>query len=134
MNKEMKSTTCFNTRNGQPLHTYYSESEALDGADYVKKKYGSRQEPYQCEKCGNWHLSPKERQTPSKACIYCLGSDKTLKGLYETKEAARSRARIIELERGITLGIYKCPHQNGYHLTHNKDESRKRPTRKKKRK
>jgi len=116
----MKSTTCYNTRNGQPLHTYFSEGEALDGADYVKKKYGSVQEPYHCEKCGQWHLSPKDRQTPSKACVCCMGSAGTLKDLYETKEAAQARAKIIERERGITLTIYKCPHQNGYHLTQDK--------------
>jgi hypothetical protein len=129
----MKNTTCFNAKNGQPLHTYFSEGEALDGADYVKKKYGARQEPYLCERCGYWHLSPKERQTPSKMCFYCVGSDKTPKELYETRDAALNRARIIERERGVTLDIYKCPCQNGYHLTQHKNDGGRRPARGKKR-
>ncbi|MDR0556708.1 MAG: hypothetical protein LBG43_02390 [Treponema sp.] len=52
-------------------------------------------------KSGYWHLSPKERQTPSKECIYCTDSNGKKKELYEAQEAALIRAEIIKKERGI---------------------------------
>ena len=41
------------------------------------------------------------------------------KELYETEEAAKTRAEIIEEEQGIKLKVYKCPSQDGWHLTKN---------------
>lgn len=115
------NATCLNRKNGEPLRTYYSEREAEDAAAYVKQKYGAEQTPYPCEKCGQWHLSPKNRQTPSTICPCCLGSGGTFKALYKTIDAAKTRAKIIESERGVKLEAYKCPAQDGYHLTNKKD-------------
>ena len=108
----IKSTTCFK-KDGKPLSQYFSEYEARDGASHVKYKYGLDLAPYLCSKCGYWHLSPKERQTPSKECTYCTDSQGKRKELYETEEAAKTRAKIIEEEQGIKLKVYKCPEQDG---------------------
>ena len=113
-----KSMTCFK-KDGEPLSQYSSEYEARDGASHVKYKYGLDLAPYLCSKCGYWHLSPKERQTPSKECTYCTDSNGKHKELYETEEAAKTRAEIIEEEQGIKLKVYKCPNQDGWHLTKN---------------
>ena len=113
-----KSTTCFK-KDGEPLSYYDSEYEANKGASHVRYKYNLDLSPYQCSKCGYWHLSPKNRQTPSKECIYCTDSNGKHKELYETEEAAKLRAEIIEEEQGIKLKVYKCPEQEGWHLTKN---------------
>jgi len=109
-----KSLTCYG-KNGA-LSTYSSESEAEYGANQARG-YGKNFSPYQCTKCGLWHLSPKERHTPSRECT-CTDSHGRPKQLYETKEAAEIRAEIIEKERGEKLNIYICPRQDGWHLTH----------------
>ncbi|MDR0307768.1 MAG: hypothetical protein LBI42_13155 [Chitinispirillales bacterium] len=110
-----KSSSCFGS-NGKPLSVYYSESEADEGAYHVRSEYRLNLSPYQCSRCGYWHLSPGSRQTPSTDCAFCV------KKLYETKAAAEKRAKIIEDEQGTALKVYRCPHQNGWHLT--KKESR----------
>jgi hypothetical protein len=114
----VKSTTCFK-KDSKPLSAYFSEYEAFDGASHVKTEYGLDLSPYQCSKCGHWHLSPQNRQTPSKECIYCTDKKGKHKELYKTMETAANRAEIIEEERGIKLKVYKCPNQNGWHLTKN---------------
>jgi len=111
-----KSEICFK-KNGEPLSTYTSKTEAVDGAKHANTNYGLDTLPYKCSKCGYWHLSPKSRQTPSKECNYCTDSSGSHKDLYKTEEAAKNRAKIIEKEQGIKLKVYKCPYQNGWHLT-----------------
>jgi hypothetical protein len=112
----VKSTICFK-KNGGPLSAYSSECEAEEGASYVKYSRGLDLSPYKCSKCGEWHLSPKERQTQSKECIYCTDSKGKHKELYETMDGALNRAEIIKTERGVILNVYKCPNQYGWHLT-----------------
>jgi predicted Zn-ribbon and HTH transcriptional regulator len=114
-----KSEKCFK-KDGEPLSEYYSEDEAREGALYVEQNYELHLIPYQCDKCGYWHLSPKERQTPSTKCEFCTDSNGEKKELYESEETARTRAEIIEKEREIELTVYPCPHQNGWHLTKKK--------------
>jgi len=113
-----KSATCFK-KDGEPLSYYYSEYEASEAASHVWYQLNLDLSPYQCSKCGYWHLSPKNRQTPSRECIYCTDSNGEHKELYETEEAAKLRAEIIEEEQGIKLKVYKCPKQEGWHLTKN---------------
>jgi len=113
-----KSISCFK-KDGEPLSQYYSEYEANEGASYIKQKHGLDLVPYDCPKCGYWHLSPIDRQTPSKECIYCTDSHGKHKELYETEETAKIRAEIIKEEQGIKLKVYKCPKQEGWHLTKN---------------
>ena len=113
-----KSTTCFK-KDGEPRSQYSSEYEAEESASHIRKKHGLDISPYQCPKCGYWHLSPTTRQTPSKECTYCTDSNGNRKELYETEEAAKTRAEIIEAEQGIKLKVYKCPEQDGWHLTKN---------------
>ena len=112
----VKSTTCFN-RNGKPLTEYYTESDALDGADYANKIHRKNLTPYRCEKCGMWHLSPKNRQTPSRKCSTCKDRNGNFKDLYFSEEAAKNRADILYKEQGVTLTVYPCPHNDGWHLT-----------------
>jgi len=111
----LKSSTCFK-KNGEPYTEYPSEHEAAAGAAHVRREYGPDLTPFKCPNCGQWHLSPKDRQTPSRICPYCVDSRGINKVLYETKEAAQRRAKIIKEERGVTLNVYICPHQHGWHL------------------
>jgi hypothetical protein len=105
-----KSTTCFK-KDGSPLTVYYSEHEAQEGAAYVNSLHGLGLVPYLCQKCRHWHLSPKNRITPSRHCSHCN------KELYDTEEDAENRAIIIEKEREIMLSVYRCQHHDGWHLT-----------------
>lgn len=114
----MKSNTCFK-KNGEPLTTYSSLEEAERAITYVKNNFNWDAVPYQCDKCGLYHHSPKDRQTPSRTCQYCTGSNGKYKKLYESREAALRRAEIIRKERKINLDVYECDRQpgGGYHLT-----------------
>jgi len=115
----IKSDTCFNQKNGEPLTEYISEYDAKQGAEYVKASYGHDLIPYRCSSCGKWHLSPRNRQTPSRICHFCKDSYGNSKDLYKTEEAAVQRAKIIEKEQGIKLKVYRCHYADGYHLTKN---------------
>lgn len=114
----VKSAICLK-KDGEPYTEYASEHEAAIGASYVRREYGLDLSPFKCPNCGQWHLSPKERRTPSRICVYCLDSHGRHKELYETREAAQRRAGIIAKERGVTLNVYKCPRQHGWHLARN---------------
>ncbi len=105
----IKSKTCFG-RNGA-LTQYDNKYDAQEGAKYANEKHGRNLIPYECQKCKFWHLSPKERQTPSEHCEFCD------KALYPSEEDAKNRAAIIYKEQGKRLTTYECPHQDGWHLT-----------------
>jgi hypothetical protein len=115
---KFKSETCFG-RTGASLNAYDEKSEAAEHARYLKKERGSEMVPYECERCGFWHLSPADRQTTSTVCAFCRDRQGNLKDLYLTQRDARRRAEISRVERGVILEIYKCPHQSGWHLTRN---------------
>lgn len=101
---------CVNGR-GEPRRAYPNRASAEEGAEYVLRRYSNRMEPYRCDRCGDWHLCPAERHTPSHACYACS------KQAYESATAAENRARIIQSERGVRLRVYECPHYVGWHLT-----------------
>ena len=117
MQTSIKSKSCSSKTTGRPLTEYCSEYDARVAADYVRSKGGTSLEPYFCINCEGWHLSPSERITPSKKCSYCVGSNGQHKQLYSTYESAENRARILEDEQGVSLRIYSCEFQAGYHLT-----------------
>ena len=104
-------------KDGTPLKSYVSESEAEEAINYVFNRYGNEQVKYECTKCGYWHLSPKERQTPNHSSN-CLDSRGHRKQAYPTKEAAEARASIIFEEKGTRLYVYRCADCREYHLTH----------------
>ena len=112
-----KSETCFNKKNGNPLMALNSQIDAQMGADYANVKYHRYLVPYLCEKCSCWHLSPKERQTPSTVCQYCTDRNGYSKDRYETYVSAKNRAKIIFNEQHIELTVYECPYALGWHLT-----------------
>jgi len=114
----VKSRTCFK-RNGEPRSVYSSLAEAESAADYERCVHGADLVPYLCDSCGEYHNSPKDRVTPSKACPHCIDGNGRRKELYESREAACRRAEIIskEKKRGIKLDVYPCPYKLGYHLT-----------------
>lgn len=115
-----KSTTCLG-KNG-PLTEYDSEWEAQDTAEHVEREHGRSMEPYQCDTCNKWHLSPKDRQTPSVTCTYCKDSSGGKpKQAYKDEESARKRADIICEEREVSLRAYKCEYGMGWHLTSRSD-------------
>lgn len=70
--------------------------------------------PYQCERCNLWHLSPKNRMTPSNYCTSCG------KQGYDTEADARGRAAISKQEKKVELSVYQCPWGNGWHLSRSK--------------
>lgn len=113
------STTC-QGRNGKFLKVAKTEKEAREFAAYVKQRYGNEQVPYYCKNCGGWHLSPKERQTPGSYGCGCCDESGNAKVLYNTKESAEKRAKILLKEQGKKLYIYRCPTLSGWHLTHKK--------------
>jgi len=112
-----KSETCVGKRTGRAVTEYWSESDALDGADHVLEKCGKRMAPYHCARCERWHLSPAERETPSFICHSCTGRNGHAKATYRTEAEARRRAEILREEQGAELTIYPCPSGTGWHLT-----------------
>ncbi|MBT3602837.1 MAG: hypothetical protein HOE48_24005 [Candidatus Latescibacteria bacterium] len=112
-----KSQTCFGTKSAKPLTEYDSKQEAQQGANHANKMYQQNLVPYQCDKCGQWHLALGNRQTPSKPCHRCTGTDGKFKEAYQSREDAQKRANILQEEQGVTLGVYACEHGNGWHLT-----------------
>ena len=113
----IKSDSCSSKRTGEPLTEYNTEYEAQEGADYANSTYGNNLAPYKCRDCGMWHLSPKDRQTPSSKCNSCTDSNGQYKDLYATEQAAERRATILYEEKGISLSVYECPYDRGWHLT-----------------
>lgn len=99
------------------MNAYDLESEAAEHARYLKVERGSEMVPYECGRCGFWHLSPAERQTSSTVCGFCRDRSGNSKDLYATKADAERRAEINRLEKSVNLNVYKCPHQKGWHLT-----------------
>ena len=75
-------------KDGSPLKTYESEYEAQEAIEYVKRQYGNEQVSYKCSRCGYWHLSPKERQTPNHRS-YCLDSNGRTKQAYFTNNLGK---------------------------------------------
>ena len=113
---KFKSETCFG-RTGDSLNAYDLEGEAAEHARYLKRERGSVMVPYECGRCGFWHLSPADRQTSSTVCAFCRDRKGGSKDLYQTKRDAERRAEINLQERGAALTVYRCPHQPGWHLT-----------------
>ena len=113
----MKSDTCFAKNSGKPLSYYFTEFEAHSAAEYSKEYYGNELVPYECNKCGHWHLTPKNRLTPSRKCDWCTGSDGIPKDTYRNRKEALRRADIIYEEHGVELKVYECPRGEGWHLT-----------------
>lgn len=113
----MKSHTCYGSTSGKPLTYYFYEFEAETAAEYIKTQFDNELGPYECKKCGYWHLSPKERMTPSTKCNWCTAADGEHKNSYRSKKDARVRADISYEEKGIDLKVYKCRYGEGWHLT-----------------
>ena len=110
---------CISHHTGKPLKSYLSEFEAQMAAERSSLLHGNPMVPYLCDRCGQWHLCPESRHTPSKTCNHCTSSSGKPKKLYPTKEIAEKRARIIYEERRIRLTAYSCPVGQGWHLTKN---------------
>ena len=113
----IKSSTCKSSKTGRPLTEYETEHEARQSAKYLNKQYNTKFIAYPCDKCGKWHLSPKNRHTPNSKCYLCAGSNGSAKALYETENSAQKRAKIIQKEQGVKLNVYRCPYNDGWHLT-----------------
>lgn len=111
-----KSESCQGST-GQPLTEYASRKETHEAADYARTKFKKNLIAYECPKCAQWHLSPKERQTPSSNECKCRDSYGLSKALYETKDGANRRSQILSREKGVRLSVYKCPEGKGFHLT-----------------
>lgn len=112
-----KSDTCTGRRSGQPLTEYDTEADALCGAGYAQREYGSLLVPYRCDRCSCWHLSPASRHTPCRQCHRCVGRDGRSKAAYTDREAAERRAEILLEEQGVRLRAYPCDYGGGWHLT-----------------
>ena len=113
----MKSKSCSSGRSNKALTEYKTEDEAFGAAEVIKKRNNTRLYPYNCEKCGKWHLTPKSRITPSTPCTHCKDSKGKAKESYKTKQGALKRGKILLKEQGVNLSIYDCPHGEGWHLT-----------------
>ena len=112
-----KSDTCTGKKTGKPLTEYVSLEDAEAGAEHANATYKRNLVPYHCEVCGKWHLSPKERQTPSTKCPFCKGANGQAKDAYRSQKEARRRADILKKEQGVALKVYACEHSDTWHLT-----------------
>lgn len=112
-----QSETCIGVISGKPLMAYESESEANEAIEHVRFEYQQEMIAYRCSKCGDWHLAPQNRQTPSRTCPYCIDSQGAPKQAYATKQGAVMRSNILLKERGIRLYAYECECGYGWHLT-----------------
>lgn len=110
---------CVSKTTGKELSVYKTKKEAIESAKYTKKAHNLDLYPYECEKCGNWHLAPKSSKIKVKknACP-CTDSNGNPKALYGSKKDAEKQRKKSEVEQHINLRVYKCPHKSGYHLTH----------------
>lgn len=115
----IKSKTC-QTKTGKFLSEYEIEADAWSAAEYEGKLRNIDLVPYLCSKCSRWHLSPKNRITPSRKCSYCSGRDRKPKESYRSKADAARRAEIIHQETGQSLKMYECKRGEGWHLTKDK--------------
>lgn len=107
------SQTCL-SRHGEPLAVYDSEYQAREA---VRNIGGRKLLPYHCNACGLWHLSPKDRNTPSSNACACIDGNGKPKRLYDSRTAAERRASIIYRQSAVFLDIYRCPEGGGWHLT-----------------
>ncbi|MBC8196598.1 MAG: hypothetical protein H8E60_01790 [Candidatus Marinimicrobia bacterium] len=112
----IKSNTC-KSNYGEFLSEYNTKYNAKEHSQYLKLDHDSELTPYKCNTCKKWHLSPKNRHTPSIICTTCTDGNKKPKELYFTKKGAQIRKTIILKEQKIKLKIYKCPNGDGWHLT-----------------
>ena len=111
---------CISNKTGKPLKSYATESDAIYHAQKSSEQYGKNLTHYRCNKCNQYHLTPKERDTPSSDCDVCSWSNSSKpKKLYPNEESARLRASIIYEEDGVRLKVYPCRYNAGYHLTKN---------------
>ena len=101
-------------KDGTPLSVYSSQAEAADSARYQKAENRIDLYPYQCDRCGLWHLSPVNGRPNQCGCTDSKGDTKYL---YPTREAAQQQAER-EASKGCSLRVYACPEGKGYHLTH----------------
>ena len=91
------SKTCFGKVNsGKSIKTYSTESEATETAEYALQHYDNELVPYKCDRCGYWHLSPKDRITvkSNKPCGF-TDEKGSPKALYLSEKDAEKRAKII---------------------------------------
>ncbi|WP_303288847.1 hypothetical protein [Marinobacter sp. SS8-8] len=109
--------SCISKRTGQPLAAYEFKFEAESAAENASLFNETPLTYYECSRCNHWHLTPKDRYTPSQPCEFCVDSSGDTKESYETKTGAENRAAIIRREIGIHLRVYECPYQTGWHLT-----------------
>lgn len=111
-----KSSTCF-SRTGNPLTEYDTVDEAQSSADYERERIGCDLVPYQCPKCGKFHLKPREFfvQKLTTRCS-CSDVNGNAKDAYPTRAEAEKMAGI-RAKAGVHLSVYECPEGNGFHLT-----------------
>lgn len=115
----MKSDICF-SKSGNPLSVFMTEEEAQHSADYERGRWGGMDlYPYQCERCGYWHLAPQKSRVEFKeyACS-CTDSLGRSKRLYATREDAEKARITSEEARNVRLTVYECLEGGGWHLTH----------------
>lgn len=98
----MKSDTCFG-KSGNPLSVFETELEAQGSADYERGQ-GRNLYPYQCKKCGLWHLAPEESRVDFRenACS-CTDSRGDGKHLYATREDAKKAMETSEEARDVRV-------------------------------
>lgn len=117
----MAKEKCISKSTGKALSAYETKKEAKKSAKYTKKTHKLKLYVYKCEKCGLYHLAPKDSKISVKknACA-CRDSNGQPKALYRTKKDAMKQLEKSQKEQKIKLRVYKCPHKFwfGWHLTH----------------
>ena len=111
-----KSETCV-SKSGNPLSEYRNYSEAQESANYQFTQTGISFTPYECQKCGKFHLKPTEFycEKAHSSCT-CTDHNGNRKDTYVTREDAEKMVNIRGKD-GVQLFVYQCPSGCGFHLT-----------------
>lgn len=115
-----KSKTCFRSFDDKPRAEYRSRILAARGVIEARRNYGHELQPYECRKCGWWHIGPpgfSARGSRPELCAYCTSAADEAKYCYSTRAEAETVAAERESRGAETLDVYPCEHGCGWHLT-----------------
>ena len=116
--QSLKSETCF-SKDNKPLSYYETIEDAIKGANFLSEKINKKMKPYKCEKCNKFHIKPEEvffNKNDLSKCS-CVDHSGNKKDSYSTKFDAEKMIKFKKEKDNIDLYIFKCPENNGYHIT-----------------
>ena len=86
-----KSTTCTN-KEGDYRMEYDTESDAWNGAEHVRERYGREVSAYECSSCGKWHIGDFTPSFTGRKSTTCRNKQGSFRTEYDTEEEAMNGA------------------------------------------